>query len=139
MAFAYKTTIYKRNLQAQFQVGGQGYRWLDRVKLAMHRAAVAGAPMRAGTIKRSHNSYIRGINQWACAATISNSAPHAEFVHEGTTGPITPTDAPYLRVPIARGATRRFNASSVRGQAANPWLARACGRVAARRGAVPIG
>lgn len=139
MAYAYKTTVYRKNLQAQFQRGGQGYRWLDRVRLAMHRAAERSAPVRSSQLRRSHNSYIRGINQWACVAQIENTAPHALFVHDGTTTPITPTDGPYMRVPVARGATRRFNAKAVRGQAANPWLANACTKVAMRNGAVPIG
>ncbi len=140
MAFSYRTTVYRRNLQAQFQSGGQGYRWLDKVRLQMHRAAVAGSPVRSGEIKASHRSFISGINQWACRAEIANDADHADYVHEGTLSrPPRPVDGPYMRVPIAPGATRRFNARAVRGQAPNPWLDRACASVARRHGGIPVG
>jgi hypothetical protein len=139
MAFSYTVTVFRRNLQSQFQVGGQGYRWLDKVKLEMHLACIAEAPSRSGTLKASHRSFIRGINQWACVADIVNTADHAEWVHEGVKGRIYPEDAEYLWVPIARGAAWRVHRSSVKGQAANNWMERACSAVAMGHGAVPYG
>ena len=139
MPLAYQVTVYKTQLQRQFQSGGQGYRWLDKVKLQMHRACVAGAPSRSGQLKASHRSFIRGINQWACRAEIINTAEHALWVHEGTTTPITPESAAYMLVPVAPGATRRFRAKEVRGQRANPWMDDACTRIGILHGDVAIG
>lgn len=138
MAFSYRTEVYRRNLQAQFQVGGQGYRWLDKVKLAMHTASVAAAPVRSGNLKASHRSYIRGINQWACRAEVRNISDHAEWVHEGTDSPIEPTDSEFLWVPVAPGAVRRSKRAYVRGQKSNPWLENACASVAMGFGAFPV-
>lgn len=138
MAYAYKVTVYRRQVAALFQRGGQGYRWLDGVKRSMFNACVASAPVRSGTIKRSHRSDIRGLNQYACIATISNVAGHAEWVHEGVPGMIYP-DGDFLSVPIAPGSRRRFRAKAVRGQKANPWIARACSAIAISKGAVPRG
>lgn len=152
MVTTYRVEVLRRNLQSQFQMGGQGYRWLDVVKAQMHLASVAEAPIRAGTLKAAHHSEIRGVNQWACRATISNWAEHAEWVHEGT-----PKAAPgtfikgKMRVPKRRGNLRgavlpksqvfytdgRFGRPrGVRGQDANPWMERACTEIAMGRGAI---
>lgn len=135
MAYAYRVTVYRANLARQFQPGGQGGRWLDRLRLAMHRACVAEAPVRSGDIKRSHDSFMRGINQYASRATIWNTSEHAEWVHEGVAGRIFP-DGDFLWVPIRRGSAARVKRTSVRGQAANPWMDRACQSIARRNGAV---
>lgn len=132
------TTVYRRNIASQFQRTGQGYRWLDRVRLSMHRACENAAPTRSGELRSSHRSRIRGLNQYAAFAEIENTAEHASWVHDGTTGPILP-HGDYLWVPRARGSIWRVRRESVAGQRANPWLDRACARVAMSRGAVPVG
>lgn len=139
MTYSYSVTVYRRNLQAQFQVGGQGYRWLDKVRLAMHRGCVREASeiRRTGVLAASHNSSIRGINQWACRAEVENTAEHALWVHQGTKGYIYPTDAEALWVPVAPYSNRRRWKDRVDGQTANPWMDRACTAVAIRNGAVP--
>lgn len=140
MVRSYKVTIYRRNLSAQFQQGGQGYRWLDKVRLRMHRDAVNEAPSRSGALKAAHRSHIRGLNQYACQAEISNVAAHADWVHDGThdVAPITPTGNKPMRLPPGGGYgwTRAW---SVAGQDANSWLDRACTKAAMRYGAVPYG
>lgn len=139
MAQAYRVTVYRRNLSAQFQRGGQGFRWLDRVRLAMHRGcereAATTVGVRSGELVRSHDSFIRGVNQYRADATIWNSADHAQFVHEGVPGRIFP-HGDFLWVPIRRGGASRTKRTSVKGQLANPWMDRACQRVAYRHGAI---
>lgn len=90
----------------------------------------------------------RGL--YGAGGSAYNDAPHAEFVHQGTTGPILPTRSRYLALPVPAGAVvARVQPGSVRGavtnkpgrgvparrgvilvgsvsgQEANPWLARA--------------
>jgi len=148
MALGYTVTVYRKNLSAQFQPGGQGYRWLDRVRLRMHRDAVNEAPARSGGLARSHRSSIRGLNQYACRATITNVAEHAEWVHGGTEG--ASADGGFMVLPpggpgrntVSRYAGQSFGKKRVRsvaGQDANPWLDRACTKAAMRYGAVPYG
>lgn len=138
MAVGFKVTIYRRNLSAKFQSGGQGYRWLDKVKLAMHRTAVNEAPSRSGALKAGHRSTIRGLNQYACRAEISNVAEHSEWVHGGTYGPITALGDGPMKLPAGGGYSAR-SAWAVAGQDPNPWLDRACTKVSIRFGAVPYG
>lgn len=140
MGFSYSTTVYRQRLQSEFQVGGQGYRWLDKVRLQMHLACVAGAPARSGVLKASHRSYISGINQWAARANIVNTAEHAEWVHEGTAGGrsgiIEPVNDDFLWVPIAPMAWKRKKMAAVSGQDPNPWMEDACDAIAMGHGAV---
>lgn len=142
MAHSYRVTVYRNNLSAQFQPGGQGGRWLDRLRGAMHRACVREAPgnprpsRRPGPhLKDLHESFIRGKNQYAAEAVIWNRAEHAEWVHEGVPGRIFP-DGDTLWVPMRKTSAARTKRTSVRGQAANPWMDRACQGVARRNGAV---
>lgn len=152
-----RTTVYRRNLAREFQTGGQGYRWLDRVKKAMHDGSIAAAPVRSGDIKRGHRSFITGINQYACRAEIVNLAEHAEWVHDGTrpwiegtfrvprkrqAGGARGADLPGRLVFYTDGEMDRYgnvNQTGVRGQRAQPWMDRACTAVAMSNGAVPYG
>jgi len=57
--------------------------------------------------------------------------PYAKYVVQGTTGPIAPTTAPYLKLPSNAGFGRRTRHNVVSGQRANHFLsaaARATGR-----------
>lgn len=137
MAYAYRVTVYRRNLSAQFQPGGQGGRWLDDLRQTMHRACEREAAtfVRSGEILRSHDSFMRGVNQFRSEATIWNTADHAEWVHQGVPGRIFP-DGDFLWVPIRKGGASRTKRTSVRGQKANPWMDRACTRIAMANGAV---
>ena len=137
------TEVYRRNIQAQFLRGGQAERWMDRLRKNMHRAAVAAAPARNGTLKASHRSRTRGYNQYRCEAVIENIADHASYVHEGVPSgskvrtPDYIHGNPWLYLP-AWGPYRAMRRGSVAGQAANPWLDTACARIAGAEGAVKI-
>lgn len=137
MAASYTVDVYNLRIAADYLPGGQGYTWLDKVKLAMFTRSVAEAAKisRTGTLMRSHGSAIFGYNQYRARATISNSAPHAEWVHEGTDGPIFPEDSDFLWVPIRKGGASRTKRAYVKGQAANRWMDRACTSVALAQGA----
>lgn len=130
------TQVLRKNLMAEYQVGGQGYRWMDRVRFAMHKEAevLAAGFTRSGEILRSHRSEVKGLNQWACGAIVYNTAEHALWKHNGTVGPIYP-DGRFLFIPAGYGhGAKRLR--SVRGQAGQPWLDDACSMVAMGYGAV---
>lgn len=139
MPVTYRVEVLHRNVARQFLRGGQGYRFMDKLRLAMHRACVKDAPSRTGTLKGAHRSHARGRNGYRTDVTIENIAGHALWVHDGTTGPIFPKTANFLLVPVAKGAKRRHRRGSVEGQSDNPWLDDACARVARTRGAIDVG
>jgi hypothetical protein len=148
MAIRYDVTVYRLQLARMYQSGGEGYRWLDKVRLAMHRACERSAPSRTNTLVRAHRSSIRGTNQYAANAVVENNADHAEYVHFGTSGSFAPEDWIYLpaggpgRNTVSPYAGQRFTKKRLRhvaGQEPNPWLDDACSRIARRNGAVTIG
>lgn len=149
MATTYTVDIYRLQIARMYQVGGEGYRWLDRVRLAMHTACVNAAPSRTGTLKRAHRSSIRGTNQYKARAEVENIAQHAEWVHQGTDwiegvmrvprqrGPLRGAALPKRAVFYTNGKGK--NATGVEGQTANPWMDEACTRIARRPGTISIG
>lgn len=141
--YTYRVTVYRRNLSAQFQPGGQGGRWLDKLRLAMHRKCESNAPVRSGDILKSHRSSIRGVNQYRAEATVSNISDHALYVHEGTAGArskklmVLPPGGPGRNTvsPWAGQSFGKKRLHKVRGQRANPWIDEACQSIAFRHGA----
>lgn len=143
----YDVKVYRLELARMYQTGGEGYRWLDKVRLAMHRACERDAPSRTNTLRDAHRSFIRGTNQYAANATVVNDAEHAEWVHFGTDGAVA-DDFFYLpkggpgRNTVSPYAGRRFSKKKVAyvaGQNPNPWLDNACSRIARRNGGITIG
>lgn len=135
----YDVDVYRLQLARMYVPGGEAYRWLDRVRLSMHRACVAGAPMRSGELKGAHRSFIRGFNQYRARAQIVNDAEHALWVHEGTTGPIFPKKGKFLYLPAGGGHPKKRLRYPVPGQDANPWIDDACSRIARRHGGITYG
>lgn len=112
------------------------------------------APRRTGSLAASHR--YRGFlyrGKYKVGTRVENTAEHALWVHEGTTGPITPKTGKYLIVPKSRGVaplrgatlmTRNLRGEavrakspfglhrSVRGQRSQPWLREAGETVAFR-------
>lgn len=138
--------VYRRNIASQFLRGGQGYRWLDGVKLAMFRECVKTAPNRTGQLAGLHRSNIKGgVNQYRTDVTISNLAEHSMWVHEGTNGMkakgkkllILPPGGPGRNTvsPYAGQTFGKIRKKRVNGQDPNPWLDNACAKIAMSRGA----
>lgn len=139
MAITYSVDVYRLQLARQFQSGGQGYRWLDKVRLAMHRRCVNTAPKRSGALAGAHRSFIRGVNQYVAHAEVVNDAEHSLWVHEGTTGPIFPADGEFLYLPAGGGHPRKRLRRPVPGQSPQPWMDNACSAIARRHGGITIG
>lgn len=138
MPVTYRTEVLHANVNRLFLRGGPGYRFMDSLRAAMHRRCEAeapnGGPRPAGSpsqpkIRGSHRSSARGRNGYRTDVEVWNVAPHAEFVHNGTSGPIRPTSSRALLTPYGLR-------KSVDGQRANPWMERACVAVSRTRGAI---
>jgi hypothetical protein len=138
MPTTYRTEVLHANVNRLFLRGGPGYRFMDSLRAAMHRRCEAEAPVGGprpdgspaqAKIRGSHRSSARGRNGYRTDVEISNIAPHAEYVHNGTTGPIRPRTKSALLTPYGPR-------KSVSGQRANPWMERACVAVSRTRGAV---
>jgi hypothetical protein len=147
-AITYNVDVYRLQLARMYQSGGEAYRWLDKVRLAMHRACERNAPDRTGGLRRAHRSNIRGRNQYLAHAEVINDAEHASFVHLGTSGSVAPEDWLYLspggpgRNTVSPYAGQSFSKKRLRhvaGQAPNPWMDEACSRIARRQGGITIG
>lgn len=140
-----------------FMNGGDASRWLAgrmrTVKQVAARTAPDG-PSRVGSmptvkIKNSHGLTRTSFRAGPGAVqSLYNRAPHAEYVHEGTHGPIYPRGR-RLRIPKSSLFLYRLPAGgwgegnfvyprSVKGQSANPWMARAARMVFADVAHIPL-
>lgn len=138
MAVGYSYQIYYRNIRGLYRRGGPGGGWIYRVSVQMMAEAKREAPARSGSLRRAHSiSRGRGVNQYAATYHVANSSDHAEYVHFGTRSPITGRGKA-MRLAPGNGYGVLYR-KMVRGQKANPWLDRACTRVAIRYGGMPVG
>lgn len=143
MAVGYSYQVFYRNIRGLYARGGPGGGWIYRVSVDMMRESKAEAPKRTRALANAHSiTRGRGVNQYAATYHVVNSSDHAEHVHFGTAnngaGYIYPTNATRLSLPAGNGFPR-MAPRRVRGQRANPWLDRACTRVAIRYGGTPVG
>lgn len=140
MAVGYSYQVYYRNIRGLYRRGGPGGGWIYRVSTQMMAEAKREAPARSGSLRRAHSiSRGRGVNQYAATYHVVNSSDHAAYVHFGTHfRPPRPRIKKAMVLPPGNGYGRLV-AKKVKGQDRNPWLDRACTRVAIRYGGVPVG
>jgi hypothetical protein len=136
-----RTRVNVSAIQSHFTATGIVGKEAREAGRAIKRAAIQAAPSRTGTLKARHTGPRSSPTTLGTHVVVGNDSDHALFVHEGTHGPILPHNSTgYLWVrpsphswyapnysPFgyeinAGGRTPR---RSVRGQRANPWLARA--------------
>lgn len=136
--------VHRTEIASLFSEFGQGGRWLKLLSAKMKLLAAGEAPKRSYELAQSHyTSFRRGSNAYTAVAEVENRARHAEWVHEGTpAGARTKTPGyirgnPWLYLP-AWGVHKSKALTRVSGQAANPWLSRACSQMARSVGAVEI-
>lgn len=115
---------------------GENWKYLQKLGTEHAWRAAIAAPIRSGTIKRSHNLALTPVGSTGVRASVGNYADHALYVHEGTTGPIFATGGGnlWLRPSPASWFPRGGQAKSVRGQEANPWIAKAAEDVYTQHG-----
>lgn len=135
MADVFKVVVYDIEISALFDAMGEVGKPMTRLQREVFMEAIAMAPARSGAIKRGHvNRGARKAGPYRIRGHIENHADHAEYVHEGTSGPIFPTGgAAEFRLPPGGGYGWR-RAESVSGQRANPWMMRAARTVLSRNG-----
>lgn len=124
--------VYNGAIESEFTAGGEVSRENNKIRKAIIRRATAEAPSRTGTLKAAHRdngALLEG--RLRLRGSVENTAEHALWVHDGTTGPIRARGR-YLVVPARRGLPPRRHGGtvliypgSVHGQTAQPWLERA--------------
>jgi len=118
--------------------GGETYEWFRRnVEIPAYTLAVTTTPTRTGRM-RALNYPNMGANQYGLWVGLGNAAPYADYVHDGTDGPIFATGFHYnpgvgysqrkmltlgVQSPTGWGYPPFMWAKSVSGQRAQPWLA----------------
>lgn len=124
----YRVYVFDSKIISIVQTG-DGDRWTHAKAKQIERMARTLAPKRTGRLAASHVTLpTRGSNQYHKVYRVSAQAYYSRFVHEGTTGPITGRNG-WVKIPAARSGApyspKLRVVRSVRGQRANPWLARA--------------
>lgn len=122
-----RVTIYDSGIDLVFAPGQDVWKFMALLGTEHLNAAIAFAPSRTGTLKAAHYPVpiMTPTSRRGWRYTIRNDAEHSEWVHRGTTGPIM-AHGNFMSVPMFRGAMYpRFQARSVAGQTANPWIDRA--------------
>jgi hypothetical protein len=144
MAARFKVTIYEPKLEEEFTSAGQVGRWASRVQREIAAESKVEAPKRTTELAASiHAAGALKVGRFALRRIIAADAGHAEFVHEGTSGPIFPKHGRFLLVPanpgdlpMRQGGTNLVERESVRGQTANPFMTRAARTVLLRHGVI---
>lgn len=158
-----RVTIYDRNIDRLFLAGGDVWDWMQRTGTEHLMMALVEAPMRTGALRRAHNLALTPYKKRGVRYTVGNYAEHSFWVHEGTDTPIVPMHAFSTAVGAATrpipdrdfggmslrdrqgfpllalrpwGRYGRIYKYAVRGQQANPWIARAADLVLSKYGYV---
>jgi len=127
--------VFDSRIHAMSLPGGDIYEWTAKIGREVERAGEVFAPLPKkdwgpghipGRLKASH-SHTVGTNALGVFVNVSNNAPYARYVHEGTRTPIRPRRWDYMKFTINGKTYRR---QEVRGQGSNPWLWRAMMAVA---------
>jgi hypothetical protein len=156
-----RVTIYDRNIDAMFMPGGDTWRWLEGVGREHMAMALVEVPRRTNQLAASHNLALTPYKRRGVRYSVGNYARHAYWVHEGTDTPIvarhgftdggapkpsrfksgrvtgmyTPGGLPMLHLK-PWGIHGYKSVYAVRGQEANPWIARAAEFALAKYGYV---
>lgn len=138
-----KVTVNTTAIQSLFLPGGGVADHGKQTGRKIRAAAEADAAkfVRSGDLLLSHTGPFYSPTWLGGHVTIGNTSDHARFVHEGTQGPILPRNhTGYLWIRPFPHSRFAFDPSwaefggrtplpRVRGQRANPWMARAMDRV----------
>lgn len=119
-----RIVVHQSKIVGMHLPGGDIHRYVDALTDRTVQFAKIGAPKRTWKLTNSIRKEIdmRGAAAGRLTGRVRADAKYAKYVHEGTTGPITPKNGLWLSVPAYPGATRTKAKKSVRGQRANPFL-----------------
>ena len=135
MALPVRYRIIERNVQRLASPPGPMGRMLNSVTRTARDDARKIAPKRSSRLSRGIGINLAKRDGYLqLQGVLYANARHARWVHEGTKGPIKARGGKGLRVPRKRGSSVSGSSlpnkaviykTSVRGQKANPFLARA--------------
>lgn len=123
-----RTSVNLPGIMSMFAPGGDVFKTARAWAFESRQYMVATAPRRTGGLAGAHGIPSVTPQGLGVMYTVANRSRHAIWVHNGTTGPITPKRHQYLQLP---GGPR---AKSVRGQRAQPWMEDAMNAVLAKHG-----
>jgi hypothetical protein len=137
-----RVNIFEKGIDSLFLPGGDADKFSDQLTRKIFYRSIQNAPKRSGELAAGHRlggALYRGKR---LTQTLLNVSDHAAAVHNGTVGAdITPKVHEFMPVPRVRGAfstehprsgaISRFPAKRVRGQVANPWIAKAAAEIIA--------
>lgn len=133
--------IFDSRIDGLFQPRGFVHREIVKLTAETKALAIATAPINKNGASQGmatptrHKSETKNRGGRYTTSKITNTAPYAAFVHEGTTGPIFSDSG--NKMPVGQSAGNIFAYRLiVRGQRAQPWLERAAMTAARRRGVV---
>jgi hypothetical protein len=129
-----RVTVFEQNISNAFWPGGTIYENTRRIGKYNEALAYGMCPVRSGDMLNSMEFFILPRGRYSHFYTISVDVPYANYVIDGTTGPIRAKAGKYLwmrpmphsRLPfnITPGSRGRWPFKSVSGQDANPFLQR---------------
>lgn len=130
----YRYIIYDSRIHAMFGAGGLVWDEGRKLSRDVHARAKATAPMRTGNLKRSLGVYINREAKTGLNVGLYSTASYADVVNRGYTGRIYPTNPSgklWVRPAPHSWYSRVTPRDSVKGQHANPFMARAVASVTA--------
>lgn len=133
---AERVIIYEGRIAGLFNPGASGDAFMRSFLRQTHTRALSTVPRRSNALAASHRTLgpvRRG--RYGLRGQVVATAEHAAWVHDGTTGPIRPRSARYLRIPYQGQSMIYANprrpsefgngaiyVRSVKGQESQPWL-----------------
>ena len=125
--------VHEAAVQSFIEPGGEVHDLIHDVAKDAKAFSVQFAPMRTGKLKR--NIYVgqpKRVAIYGLSSTVAANVRYALWVHQGTRGPIRSKSGKKLKVVSFPSGGISFH-KQVRGQTANPFLARGLRAAMARR------
>ena len=120
MAGDVRLVIYDSGIAAMSLPGGAIWRWARQRSVRVERTAKAFAPIRTGELRRSIYATYEPSPPKEVIMEVHATAYYAQYVHEGTFGPILPRSGKFLKFKGRDG--HNVYARSVSGQRPQPFL-----------------
>lgn len=122
--------VYDSKITAMNMPGGMVYRYIDNKTKGVVRAAKTFVPKRTGHLANTIRKDVRQTSRDRVIGRVRATARYSKWVHDGTRTPIVTQGTAWhglMRLPAYKGAPpgKTILRARVRGQDANPFLARA--------------
>lgn len=108
-------------IQSMFEPGGEPYGRM-RTAAALGKDFARGKVNRRTGLLQATIFYRTRVRRYACGFDLGAGAYYANWVNDGTTGPIFPTHSKVLMVPRSKFSLQKRPRPFVRGQSAQHFL-----------------